>query len=238
MMQKPRKAKGARSGRDLTLTRMVAEPSRRRSGDQFSYEPPPELQLIYDTSPVGLAFLSPDCRYIQINQRLTEICGISVADHIGRSVRETVPQVAEQVESIVQAIIRSGMPVTNIEVRGQRPDKLNANHVWITNWHPLKRPDGSIVGVNVVAEDITERRRAEAVLTAREKALRESEVRFQELADNMSQFAWMPIRLVGFIGIISGGMIILGPPLRRCRAGGGRRCITQNMSTGSFGEFD
>ena len=38
----------------------------------------PTLQLIYDTAPIGLAFLSPDCRYIQINQRLTEICGISV----------------------------------------------------------------------------------------------------------------------------------------------------------------
>jgi hypothetical protein len=40
----------------------------------------------------------------QINQRLTEICGISVADHIGRSVRETVPAVAEQVESIVNTV--------------------------------------------------------------------------------------------------------------------------------------
>jgi hypothetical protein len=36
----------------------------------------PALQLIYDTAPIGLAFLSPDCRYLQINQRLTEICGI------------------------------------------------------------------------------------------------------------------------------------------------------------------
>ena len=36
----------------------------------------PELQLIYDaTAPVGLAFLTPDCRYLQVNQRLTEICG-------------------------------------------------------------------------------------------------------------------------------------------------------------------
>ena len=38
----------------------------------------PTLPLIYDTTPIGLAFLSPDCRYLQINQRLTDICGISV----------------------------------------------------------------------------------------------------------------------------------------------------------------
>jgi PAS domain S-box-containing protein len=83
---------------------------------------PPELQLLYETAPVGLAFLSPDCRYLQINKRLTEICGISVADHIGRSVRDTVPQVADQVEHIVQTILRTGEPITGIEVNGQRPD--------------------------------------------------------------------------------------------------------------------
>ena len=80
----------------------------------------PELQLIYDAAPVGLAFLTPDCRYLQVNQRLTEICGIPVADHIGRSVRETVPQVAEQVEAIVQALMQTGRPITDVEVRGQR----------------------------------------------------------------------------------------------------------------------
>ena len=96
----------------------------------------PELQLIYDTAPVGLAFLSLDCRYVHINQRLTEICGISVADHIGRSVRETVPAVAEQVEQLVQTILHTGEPVTGVEVRGQKADRSNANHVWITNWHP------------------------------------------------------------------------------------------------------
>ena len=150
----------------------------------------PELQLIYDTAPVGLAFLSTDCRYVQVNQRLTEICGISVADHIGRSVRETVPQVAEQVEAIVQTVLRTGEPLTGIEVSGQRPDKLNAERFWLTSWHPLKTPEGTITGISVVGEEITERKRAEAVLAASENALRESEARFRELADNMSQFAW------------------------------------------------
>src|SRR5262245_1380771 len=154
------------------------------------FEQPPELKLIYETAPVGLAFLSLDCRYVQINKRLTDICGISVADHIGRSVRDTVPAVADQVEQLVKAIARTGEPITGIEVRGQRADKSNADHVWITNWHPLKTPEGKVVGVNVVAEEITERKRSEAVLAASEYALRKSEARFRELADNMNQFAW------------------------------------------------
>src|SRR5271167_1568870 len=80
----------------------------------------PALQLIYDTAPIGLAFLSPDCRYLQINQRLTEICGISVEDHIGRSVRECVPALADAVEGIVGSIMWTGEPVIGVEVAGQR----------------------------------------------------------------------------------------------------------------------
>src|SRR6516164_7755382 len=132
------------------------------------YRQPPELQLIYDTAPVGLAFLTPDCRYAQINLRLTEICGISVADHIGRSVRETVPQVADQVEKIVQTILQNGTPIIGVEVNGQRTDEFNGDRFWSTSWHPLKGPDGSILGINVVAEEITERKRAEAALVASE----------------------------------------------------------------------
>ena len=93
---------------------------------------------------------SPDCRHLQINQRLTEICGISAEDHLGRSVRECVPGLAEAVEDIVQVDER----------------------YWITYWHPLRSPSGEIVGVNVAAEEVTERKRAEAALLASEQEIR------------------------------------------------------------------
>jgi PAS domain S-box-containing protein len=130
----------------------------------------PELQLIYETAPIGLAFLTTDCRYVMINQHLTEICGLPIA--IGRTVRETVPQVAEQVESIVQTIVRTSEPITGIEINGQRPDGSNKDRVWITYWHPLKNRRGQIVGVNVAAEEITERKRIEADLAANQEELR------------------------------------------------------------------
>ena len=85
----------------------------------------PELRWIYDTAPIGLAFLSPDCRYLQINQRLTDICGISVEDHLGRTVREMVPKLADQVEALVKAVVAGGKPVTGIEVNQSIQDQGN-----------------------------------------------------------------------------------------------------------------
>ena len=122
--------------------------------------PQPTLQLIYATAPIGLAFLSPDCRYLQINERLTEICGISVEGHLGRFVRDCVPALADAVEAIVQSIMETGEPVTGIEVNGQRTGQ-NEERCWITYWHPQRGPAGDIVGVNVAAEEITARKRSE-----------------------------------------------------------------------------
>jgi PAS domain S-box-containing protein len=182
-MQRIAKAKQRGSKRRVWRSGRAASRAKPARRGRQTYKLLPELQLIYDTAPIGLAFLTPDCRYLQINQRLTEICGVSVADHIGKSVRETVPQVADQVEEIVRTVVGTGKPITGIEVRGQRTDKLNIDRVWITHWHPVTGPQGRIVGVNVVAEDVTDRDRAQA-------ALRESEARFHELADNISHFAW------------------------------------------------
>src|SRR6187399_1579270 len=152
------------------------------SEDVFAAQQP-ALQLVYDTAPIGLALLSPDCRYLQINQRLTEICGISVEDHLGRTVRECVPALADAVEEIVRSIMASGEPVIGIEVAGQRAGQTEQRS-WITYWHPLRGLGGEILGVNVAAEEITERKRAEAALQA-------SERQFHTLADSIPQLVWM-----------------------------------------------
>ncbi len=147
----------------------------------------PRLRLVYQTAPVGLAFLSTDCRYLMVNQHLTEICGISVADHIGRTVRETVPQVAHQVEQIVQEIVRSGEPVTGVEVNGQRPDGTNVERVWVTYWHPLMSGNGEVIGINVAAEEITERKRTDAERSAMQERLRRLNESLAERVEEQAQ---------------------------------------------------
>src|SRR6185312_7907450 len=166
-----------------------------------------ELRLLYENAPIGLAFLTPDCRYRQINRHLTEICGISIADHIGKSVRNTVPLVADQVESIVRAILRTGEPITGIEVNGQRPDGSNAERVWMTYWHPLKAENGSILGINVAAEEITEQKRAKAALQLANESL---EARTLELTSSLVQLRDTQDRLVQTKKLASLGQLTAG----------------------------
>lgn len=156
-----------------------------RKSVTVSLDPPqqPSMQFLYDTAPIGLAYLSLDCRYLQINQHLTEICGISVEGHLGRTVRECVPALADAVEAIVHSIVLTGEPVTGIEVAGQNPgDTIDRS--WITYWHPMRDADGQIVGINVAAMEITRRKQAEM-------ALQVSEQQFRTLADSIPQLVWM-----------------------------------------------
>src|SRR4051812_2332907 len=146
----------------------------------------PTLQLIYDAAPIGLAFLSPVCRYLQVNQRLTDICGISVEDHLGRYVRDCVPALADAVEGIVASIMRTGDPVTGIEVAGQRADQTD-ERFWVTYWHPHRNADGEIVGINVAAEEITERKRAEAALRASESEVRKAKDAAEAALQNLRE---------------------------------------------------
>jgi two-component system NtrC family sensor kinase len=165
------------------------------------------LRLLYENAPIGLAFLTPDCHYQQINRHLTEICGISIADHIGRSVRDTVPQVAEQVEHIVATILQTGEPITGIEVNGQRPDGGNAERVWNTYWHPLKAEGGEILGINVAAEEITEQKRADVALRVVNHQL---EARTDELTKSLEDLRAAQDRLVHTEKLASLGQLTAG----------------------------
>jgi signal transduction histidine kinase len=76
--------------------------------------------------------------------------------------------------------------VIGIEVAGQRADQVD-ERFWITYWHPLRSPSGEIVGINVAAEEITERKRAEAALQASERELRSARDAAEAALRNLQQ---------------------------------------------------
>jgi PAS domain S-box-containing protein len=134
-----------------------------------------ELEATYDDAPVGLCVLDRGLRFARINERLAEINGVPAAEHIGRTVREVVPDLADSVEPVFRRIIETGEPVLDFEVTGETKAQPGVERVWLESWHPLKDEAGEVIGINVVAEEITGRKRAE---TEREELLgRESVAR-------------------------------------------------------------
>jgi PAS domain S-box-containing protein len=136
-----------------------------------------ELEAIYYSAPVGLCVFDTKLRYLRINERLADINGVSASHHIGRTVREIVPDLADQAEAIARKIIETGLPVLNVELTGRTPAQPNVPRTWLESWLPVKDSSGKVVGINVVAEEVTERKRVE-------DALRESEQKFRRLFED------------------------------------------------------
>ncbi len=57
--------------------------------------------------------------------------------------------------------MESGTPVRDLEVRGTTAAHPGVERTWLANYFPFKANDGSIVGLNVVVLDITERKQTE-----------------------------------------------------------------------------
>lgn len=120
-----------------------------------------EIEAIYDNAPVGLCLLDTQLHYVRINQVLADINGVPPAAHIGRTVREVIPDLADSLEPEFQQIIATGEPVFGREITGETPASPGVRRTWVENWMPLKNQQGKIVGLNVVAEEVTTRKAME-----------------------------------------------------------------------------
>ena len=74
-----------------------------------------ELESIYATSPVGMCYMDNKLRFLKCNEKLAEINGISAADHIGKTLRDVIPEIAETMEPVYRKVIDTGEPVIDVE---------------------------------------------------------------------------------------------------------------------------
>lgn len=154
-----------------------------RQGERQLQQQLAEIEAIYQSVPIGLNVLDRDLRFVRINQKLAEINGLPVEAHIGRTVREVIPDLADVTEQLLRPILETGEPLLNVEIHGETPAQPGAKRTWLAHFLPLKDGD-RVIGISTVCEEITDRKQSEA-------ALRQSEARFRTLADNISQLAWM-----------------------------------------------
>lgn len=66
-------------------------------------------------SPIGVALLDADLRYLMVNPALERINGVPASGHLGRRPRDMYPQLdVDAIESALRQVLASGTPVTTI----------------------------------------------------------------------------------------------------------------------------
>ncbi|MEY9963286.1 PAS domain S-box-containing protein [Streptacidiphilus sp. MAP12-16] len=139
---------------------------------------------LFEQSPLGIAVFDRQLRYVRLNETLARMNGLAVADHLGLTVGETLPeQAADEVSTIQRQVLASGEPVVDLTVTGPNPRKPGFRSISYSRLHDRA---GRILGVTGMIMDVTDRYRAVAkVENARQRLalLNELGTRIGDLLD-------------------------------------------------------
>ncbi|POX47398.1 PAS sensor protein [Streptomyces sp. Ru71] len=112
-------------------------------------------------SPIGLAVLDTDLRFVSVNPALERINGLPAEAHIGRRLREVLPDLdADALEASSRQVLETGLPVVDQPTVGRTPADPDRDHAWTTSLYRLEDTVGNVLGLAASVVDITEQYQA------------------------------------------------------------------------------
>ncbi len=149
-------------------------------GDRFDFG---QMLAIGDSLPMAMAFVDTDLRYKFVNKALANFLGWPRNKMIGRTMAEVLdPMVMADRLPMIEAALAGERQwfAANYDHPERGPLAIQSEYL------PQRGPDGTLFGVVMLINDVTEQRIAE-------RALRESEVRFRRIADSAPVMMWVTL---------------------------------------------
>ena len=122
-----------------------------------------EITDIYRYAPVGMALFSLDHRYLRINERMADFNGVSIANHIGQSIFDVVPDVADWTKDRIDKVVAKKAALARHLIDRINPVTGEPNS-YAVYWYPVFGNDGDVHAVGAIAEDVTNERKHEQML--------------------------------------------------------------------------
>lgn len=136
-----------------------------------------ELEMIYQTAPIGLAVYGPDLRYLRVNEHMARMNGLPADKHPGLMTRDVNSDMAKAIEPQLRLVFAKGESILNVELRATTDADAESHRRWLASFHPLRGANGVLFAISVVALEITERKLAE-------EALAKSEARNRQIVEH------------------------------------------------------
>jgi serine phosphatase RsbU (regulator of sigma subunit)/PAS domain-containing protein len=111
-----------------------------------------ELDAVFRDSPLGIAFMDLDLRFVRVNEALARMNQVPAADHLGRTVGEVTGQ--HEIERALREVMRRGEPLLEVDIalHGRRFE---------ASYFAVRDDRGELLAVGKAMIDVTARRRAE-----------------------------------------------------------------------------
>ncbi len=120
------------------------------------------FRILIEHAPVALAMFDSDMRYLAVSRRWLRDYGLGEQDIVGRSHYEVFPEIPERWKAAHRRAL-AGEVVQEREDHFERIDGTVTWHHWEVR--PWRKVDGTVGGVVLFTEDISERKQAEAEIS-------------------------------------------------------------------------
>jgi PAS domain S-box-containing protein len=117
-------------------------------------------------SPVGMAVLDRQLRYVWLNETLERLGGVPHEQRLGRRLGEVLPGLEwDTLEGLMRKVLETGVPVTDYEHVGWSWSDPHRQRAYSASFFPLVDADETVTGVCYMVLDVTERWNARRLLS-------------------------------------------------------------------------
>ncbi len=174
-------ARRAATAVDNALLFREAQAARREAQESLAV-----VDAMFTATPIGLAFMDTDHRFVRVNQALATINGVTVEEHFGRSLREVLgDRRAAEIEPYHRQVLETGKPILDLPVQGETAAAPGEKRNWLVSYYPVRDASGNTIGIGVLISDVTEREEARAAAEAATERLRILAEASQQLASTL-----------------------------------------------------
>ncbi|WP_017303485.1 chemotaxis protein CheB [Spirulina subsalsa] len=141
-----------------------------------------EIENLYANIPIGLGVQDHQLRFVQVNEVLARINGYSVAEHLGKTTAELLPDLTSRMEPLVRQVLETGEAICNVEITGTTPAQPGIERHWLMNYYPVSLGEVSSEeliknpslekGVGCVVMEVTELKQMQEAIRHNEARLR------------------------------------------------------------------
>jgi diguanylate cyclase (GGDEF)-like protein/PAS domain S-box-containing protein len=132
--------------RQITQTRLLS------LGEKLSL-----LHSAFLSAPIALCLIDRELSYVEVNERMARLNRRPIEAHIGRTLREIVPDIADAIEPVYRQVFATGCP---IESRPVAQLTEGGERFLMVNYNPVKDDAGTTVLVSFAVFDITAEKKA------------------------------------------------------------------------------
>ncbi|MFD5203987.1 SpoIIE family protein phosphatase [Streptomyces sp. NPDC058375] len=116
-------------------------------------------------SPVGMAVLDPDLRYLWLNDTLERFGGVPREQRLGRRPTDVLPSaLAAPIERLMRQVLSTGEAITDYEYLGWSWSDPHRRRAYASSFFPLADAQDRRIGIGYMVRDVTDRWNARRLL--------------------------------------------------------------------------